>query len=399
MKKFAWMFAALALCAGSMVACGGDDKKANGEECTVNTDCQSDFCSIEEGQEAGKCADKTDSSDKKANGEACENNDECQSGNCAEGDNGKTCAAAESSDKKENGEACESADDCTSGYCDLMAESPVCADEPECDENADCENNEEGKLVCNIDAGKCVECLADNAVDAACDNSKPGPICVANVCSKCTDNAQCGENQECNAEGQCVGGNLECATDNECADKDGKPYCVNSVCVAEKPAELADPCKGINCQEGECQWGVCVTDAMKNATEAADIPAAGFCDGDTLYYVGKDSKVAKIDCAATGWGKCVGYAEFSGAEAGFDCSGTEAMLERCATEGATKIEISACLPDNVRSNVYCIEDLKGNAMALPKYEIEGDEYEECAEGKVCGYDADNANAAVCKAAE
>jgi hypothetical protein len=392
MKKFAWMFAALALCAGSMVACGGDDKKANGEECTVNTDCQSDFCSIEEGQEAGKCADKTDSSDKKANGEACENNDECQSGNCAEGDNGKTCAAAESSDKKENGEACESADDCTSGYCDLMAESPVCADEPECDENADCENNEEGKLVCNIDAGKCVECLADNAVDAACDGSKPGPICVANVCSKCTDNAQCGENQECNAEGQCVGGNLECATDNECADKDGKPYCVNSVCVAEKPDEV-DPCADVRCDAGTCELGICVTDDMKAITEdAACDPATfqSFClgNGSVTCY---ENKVVIDDCTEEDAGSCTVVDVLYGKLAS-TCAGNADMLARCDAADPNAATVDMCYGSfNAIASVFCVKDVFGKTATY--FDKFGDK---CGEANPCQY-VDNAP--VCKAAE
>ena len=191
-----------------------------------------------------------------------------------------------------------------------MAESPVCADEPECDENADCENNEEGKLVCNIDAGKCVECLADNAVDAACDGSKPGQICVANVCSKCTDNAQCGEGNVCDADGQCVADDGNCFSSEDCKDP-AKPYCGDNYKCTVAPSTS-------NC--GECAGGVCVggTTCVPTVTEGDTCDATFvtrcdglrdilICDGDATKVVTKKGCKEGYTCQETlaGYAECV----------------------------------------------------------------------------------------------
>lgn len=261
MKKFAWMIAILGLCAGSMVACGGDDekdaeKKANGEACEAATDCISNYCN-----EDKICAD----------------------------------APANDTDKKANGEACEAATDCKSNYC--SSEDKICADDPaleipECEDNGDCENHTEGKLVCNVDAGVCVECLADNKEDDACDGSKPGPICVENVCSKCTDNAQCGENQECDLDsGKCVAADGTCLEDKDCKDP-AKPYCGdNYTCtnVAPSTPSNCDECDGV------CVGGTTCVPTV-NVDDSCDATFVTRCDGLKDILICKDNVVTKIRC-------------------------------------------------------------------------------------------------------
>ena len=76
---------------------GCNNKKAAGEDCGHDADCQSNSCV------GGKCEDK------KGGGEECSNDAACASGSCIEG----KCSAA----KKNLGEDCESSDECDSGSC------------------------------------------------------------------------------------------------------------------------------------------------------------------------------------------------------------------------------------------------------------------------------------------
>jgi hypothetical protein len=82
-------------CPPGFPGCGGK-KKATGEECAKDDDCDSNSCSDE------KCAEK------KATGEDCAKDDECNSGTCSSG----KCAG-----KKAEGEECEADEDCDSNRC------------------------------------------------------------------------------------------------------------------------------------------------------------------------------------------------------------------------------------------------------------------------------------------
>ena len=76
---------------------GCNAKKAVGEDCDKDAQCQSNSCV------GGKCAEK------KSGGEECQSDDECTSGTCS----GGQCTEA----KKGEGEDCESGDECDSGSC------------------------------------------------------------------------------------------------------------------------------------------------------------------------------------------------------------------------------------------------------------------------------------------
>jgi hypothetical protein len=82
-------------CPPGFPGCGGK-KKAGGEDCQKNEDCESNACSDE------KCVDK------KASGEDCQKDDECNSGTCSSG----KCAG-----KKAEGDECDSDEDCDSDRC------------------------------------------------------------------------------------------------------------------------------------------------------------------------------------------------------------------------------------------------------------------------------------------
>jgi hypothetical protein len=72
-------------------------KKAGGDDCHRNNECESGQC------DGGKCVDK------KSEGDDCDKDAECSSGSCSDG----KCSAP----RKGGGEACDSDDDCSSGSC------------------------------------------------------------------------------------------------------------------------------------------------------------------------------------------------------------------------------------------------------------------------------------------
>jgi hypothetical protein len=72
-------------------------KKAAGDDCARNGECESGSCA------SGKCAEK------KGEGDECDNDNECASGSCSDG----KCTAQ----KKGSGDSCDSDDECSSGSC------------------------------------------------------------------------------------------------------------------------------------------------------------------------------------------------------------------------------------------------------------------------------------------
>jgi hypothetical protein len=83
-------------CPPDFPGCGGK-KKAAGEDCSKDAECDSGSCADD------KCAEK------KANGDECSNDNECSSGTCSSG----KCSGG----KKAEGEECDSDSDCDSDKC------------------------------------------------------------------------------------------------------------------------------------------------------------------------------------------------------------------------------------------------------------------------------------------
>ena len=385
MKKFAWMIAALSLCACTFTACGDDDKDNNtnankaaiGADCKANADCESGLC------KDSKCAAKDSSSaDKKANDEACEKADDCQSGYCSDD---KKCAdkPAGGDDKKANDEACENADDCQSGYC---SDDKKCADKPASGDK--CTNDDEctkgGKLYCHVDSGACVECLADNALDDACDNSKPGPVCISNACAKCTEDKQCGDKRVCDKDsGKCSAADGTCWEDKDCKDS-SKPVCGSDhICVASTAeCGLNTPCAD---SSKVCAAGKCVAKAAKN--DACDDSFVARCSNDMKTLIScKDKKVIET--------KCSDYAASSKEQ--YLCMFSPDGIADCALECASKdanlkegdIEFPNCTEDKGEAwNYTCLNDFYKSGLF--SFAV----IEKCASGKKC--DASGAKA-VCK---
>ena len=65
MKKFAWLFATLSLCASAWTACSDDDSKDlldNGKSCSASDECKSGICTTADGG-AKICAEKVNYGD------------------------------------------------------------------------------------------------------------------------------------------------------------------------------------------------------------------------------------------------------------------------------------------------------------------------------------------------
>ena len=131
---------------------------------------------------------------------------------------------------------------------------------------------------------------------------------------------ECGPNQH-EENGVCVDDGdkpLECGSNQHeengvCVDDGDKPlecgpnqHEENGVCVDDDDKPI-DPCKGVTCEQGSCQQGICVTDEMKavNADDPCDVETfVEFCDGNRSVYC--DQGFVQIGSCSEG---CVVYEE------------------------------------------------------------------------------------------
>ena len=275
MKKFAYMIAALSLCACTFTACGGDDKDddkgsdkaAIGADCEKASDCASNYCSDEK-----KCAEKQEGEANpckgKADGTACGDNKECKAEACVEKEGGEANPCKDKADgtacgdnKECKAEACvEKEGDDADPACKGKAVGDFCADDESkiCDEALKC-----------IEVAPEVECEKASFV-AMCDLNQEGLLLSA-----CDDNnkivkVDCTANTDGKTacyNGACVqpnGHEDECSVDTDCKDS-AKPYCSDEhKCVAEKTD--ANSC-------GECTAGTCQIDNDKVDAELPHIIA------------------------------------------------------------------------------------------------------------------------------
>lgn len=322
MKKFAYMLAALSLCAVSFVACD-DDKDNNDPDRIHDYECSSDA-------------------------------------DCKDNANGKT--------------------ECSGNVC----VSPI-ADKDDCNSNDDCINNENGKVECNS-SKKCdfpSDPSDEDACDAAnyvpqCENGD------AWVCkeSKRVKEA-CGEGKECKEGQGCVeiAQDGECFEDKDCASKGENYFCNDSHMCEEKSAEAKDPCAGVECAAGSCDRGICVTDEMK-ALKVGDPcdPESfqSFCNGDKTMEC--NGNIVSDDCSDN-LGKCTVVENIGKKFA--TCSGNEDMLARCAaneSSASPKPTIDLCFgSQDWAAVIICTTDVAGNPSIYAKGLAL-----DC-EGKACNY--------------
>ena len=113
-------------------------------------------------------------------------------------DNGNNEDNNDNNDNNDDDE-CEEDDDCEDGD---ICDDGACVAPPECAANEDCE--EEGKNICDEDAGACVACIENDDCDG-----EAGETCVDN---NCVIEPECEEDGDCEDGELCVGG--QCVEDN-----------------------------------------------------------------------------------------------------------------------------------------------------------------------------------------
>ncbi len=408
MKKFAWMIAALSLCACSFVACSDDDDKKDdkptvaklGDACsdTIKCDtglkCDNKKCVKDEaadGTKGGKCRVIEEGAD----GLPCDANLECKENICveassdiADGAEGGKCRVIE---EGADGLPCDANLECKENICVKATSDEKKDDGAACTKDEDCKSNscsgEEGSKVC-IPAGE--DCTA---FAPSCETTAEGMIAYT-ACSADTGitKVECFKNTDGKTDckdGACVepAGDVECSKDSDCKDKDAsKPYCNSGVCGATQ--EVVDPCTKVNCLEGLCDRGICVTDDMKKLAAGdpcVDSDFQTFCNGEKLVQCSKN-KIVMDDCATDKIGKCTVAENLGKYEA--LCSGDETAIKLCKANEAlatpeTYIETCYGTQDWV-AKVICVLDVN-NEYAINVIDMAKD-----CEGKACKYDNDKA---------
>ena len=358
MKKFAWMIAALSLCACSMVACGDDD-------------------------------DKDDKGGKAAIDASCNANEDCESGVCTD----KKCVAASSDEKKDDGADCSKAEDCKSGVCTDSKCAAASSGEALKDGGAACEKNEECKSNVCTDKVCEAESTGEN-----CNNFEPS--CSGDIAYTSCENGEiaetdCSKNTDGKTKcdkGVCVEDNSEgnCFIDSDCTDP-VKKYCgLDHKCTDQATDGVDARCAAAKCEDkgATCVLGICVTDAMKqmNKDDAwlADATANEFCDGDKFYYKTKEGKADVMDCKEGGYKTCVVFADPKTNDLMADCGSKDEVVAECASSENNNLDvfhIHTCLNDTLENEAYCLKDIKGDLVVVPDY---NNDVINCSEdGKVC----------------
>ena len=302
------------VCAGEAVNCD-DSNSCTSDACDANNGCT--FAPV-----SGPCDD----------GNACTVGDACQAGQCQPGasldcDDGNPCTVDQCVDggcghQALDGLACDDGNECTKndvcvqGACIGEGNEACCLKDSDCDDGNACT-----KDVCVIETGQCISqptpmngfsCNADNNGCTAGDYCAGGQCLVGDAvnCSDfeeecksaacqstgvqtykcalaakqqgtpCEDGQYCTENDGCDAQGTCIGGNpVDCSLEgggcieglcNEQTDEcEGDPVANGTSCNADDNGCTAgDACVDGNCVAGEaadcsfvsdkCMVGICV---------------------------------------------------------------------------------------------------------------------------------------------
>lgn len=334
MKKFAYMLAALSLCAVSFVACD-DDKDNNDPDRIHDYECSSDA-------------------------------------DCKDNANGKT--------------------ECSGNVC----VSPV-ADKDDCNSNDDCINNANGKVECN--SSKKCDFPADPSDEDACDAASYKPQCENGDAWVCKESKRvkeaCGEGKECKEGEGCVEKHEEgsCMTNEDCASLGADYICNASYQCEKKAADAKDPCKDVSCNDGfSCLEGICVSEAMKALTDGAAYPSdspESFCRNGELVYKKSDGNTSVVNCAEKGYSGCVVYVNPSDSNNTriADCNAQKSSIDACVA--ANKAKMDVCISPNELYEIFCMQDILGNDIAVPTYDGANDGA--CGDGQACSMEGESAS--------
>lgn len=277
---------------------------------------------------------------------------------------------------------CQMDADCDSGYCDLDSGkcvdclkdqncpvgkhcNPVTFQCSTCFTDAHCETG-----VCDEEAGICKECLEDDdCPSGSCDE-------VAGVCIECGADSECASSNPCQmgvcAEGQCLFANLPAGT--ACDDGDACTQgdsCAGGECI---PGDLIpgcenpmDPCEnmaeGTPCDDGDpctlddfCFNGHCVGDSIDPLCQGNDVDGDGF---------------------STNEGDCNDLDAAIFPNAPETCDGQDNDCDGEVDEGC----VNNCFPTGCSGQICADQAMDSDCMWLPEYE--------CLQYSVCGpYGAD-----------
>lgn len=225
-------------------------KKANGEFCNANSDCQSSNCRAQRCCASGKeCCqgtyhcrarwycdlDEHYCSPREANGRSCQNSDYCQSGYCGKYGQGFICC-----NKTEAG-CCKNHEDCGPNY--------------HCQDFTCVKRNEKGS-VCGLDS----ECLTNFCYQGKCDNKpsnklKNGVSCTRDInceSNTCDVGPHTNGQKYCCQSGyqECCNTHSDCAINQYCEPKDAQCHRLRS-----EGEICSDPyqCLSGYCQDGRCK--------------------------------------------------------------------------------------------------------------------------------------------------
>ena len=250
-----FIFAATLIAGLATYACSDDDddaKLANGEKCTANAECTSDYCD----PTAKKCAAKPAATDE------CTKDEDCKDVEGKPVCNTKTkkCEAAPATD--------------------------------ECTKDEDCKDVE-GKPVCNTETKKCEAA----PVDPGCSKNEDCKDAEKPVCDLISK--------------ECIASGAECATDNDCKDGDTYGWCNPLVRRCQAKPEKATTCGDNAVSTGELcdkdNGGKAIFAYPEAATCLAYLTLEGTIDVSGMTDADFEGQVPSCssDCLGYSKGSCV----------------------------------------------------------------------------------------------
>ncbi|MFP4111398.1 MAG: hypothetical protein ACLFUO_00195 [Candidatus Woesearchaeota archaeon] len=387
--------------------CGGENCKSyphylrceGGDNCKVNTDCQSYLCSDGLCQETpATCSnDEKDGTESDvdcggttcgacANGKSCNSDSDCQSNICDSGlcvedpctndviDDGETdvdcggiCGPCE------DGNYCEIDSDCISGEC----YNGRCHDEPVL---AQCENgifeSGEADIDCGGDCPGCPEgknCTSDS-------DCYTGLFCTNEVCSRpsCNDNRENGLETDIDCGGNCdqCGLNKRCNFDSDCSSG---LHCDSSGTCQVIPATCSDGVKNNDETDVDCGGSCLACENQMECDSDSDCRsnfcnALGFCTSPTCSDEVQNGLETDVDC---GGNTCKSYPHF----------------QRCASGESCKVNTD-CENYNCVDGISCAEEVPDTCSneVIDGLETDvdcgGEECGACPDGLNCSVDSD-----------
>lgn len=332
---------------------------ANGGDCDVDSDCDSGHCSnyicCESGKtcctqyfhcdisedcgSSGYCVPKAS---KKANGNICFSDSDCESNHCQNDiccGSGKICCSSNA--------WCSSGQECSSSYyCVEKASEPKVGNGYTCDSNDDCESGWCSAYTCCKSGEKCCQqtshCSSFHGLSGYECNSQ-------NYCTQITKKSN---GQSCYSGSECSSGNcynmICCESGKNCckyaSDCASGQVCGSSYyCVQEPKKSNGQWCTySTECQSSNCQNSVCC-DAGKNCCKYDYHCPAGDACGTSYYCIDVVKKSNGQSCSLNSDCESGNCKYSTCCEAGKSCCTTTSNCQSGYTCG---------------SNYYCVQTIK-----------------------------------------